>query len=169
MKKCILMLFGLGLFWVGNAQSLSPAVISSQGSISKGNSIQLEWTIGEMATQTIRSPGGLVTEGFHQPLLEVEIQEGDKNLSPLADDFNISIAPNPVKALLAVDIQTGENQQIYFELLDPAGRRLQLLKAGIPVEGHQIDMSNYPSGMYYLRFTTQEGELIQTFKVSKVE
>ena len=106
MKRIFLVLLSFSLSYAGIAQSLSPSVISSQGEVSEGNSVSLEWTLGEVAIQTIRSPGNVFTEGFHQPLLEVSevVEEQVKELLVL-EGYDITVAPNPVRSLLELKIK----------------------------------------------------------------
>ncbi|HSU51599.1 MAG TPA: hypothetical protein VLJ41_13435 [Segetibacter sp.] len=55
-------------FYQQNEQS----VIATAGDISKAGDISLEWTLGERAIESVSTSSSLYTQGFHQPLLEVQ-------------------------------------------------------------------------------------------------
>lgn len=174
-KKLLLPMIGLGLAYMGVAQSLSPSVISSSGAVSQGEHIQLEWTLGEPAVQSLRTSDGLITEGFHQPILNVEALEVPENPPDFAMDsvvegeLKITIAPNPVQALLSIQIESDMDQQGIIFLSDLSGKKLQQTDANLLNERLEWDFSPFPSGMYLLSFYTKKGELLKTFKVTKVK
>lgn len=174
-KKIFLSVIGLGLACLGMAQSISQSVISSSGTVSQGEHIQLEWTLGEPAIQSIRTSNGLITEGFHQPMLRVEALDEPVNPPDMAfnpttiEGLQITIAPNPVQSLLSIQIESDVDQQGVIYLSDLAGQRLQQLEASFFDESLEWDFSRFPSGMYLLSFYTNAGELLRTFKVTKVQ
>jgi hypothetical protein len=169
-KKLILPLIGLGMVYLCNAQSLSPSVISSSGTVNQNDKIQLEWTLGEIAIESHQTTNGLLTEGFHQPILRIEEMEPSgssrEEISTISD-LDISIRPNPVNALLTVDIKSGLDQNGTITLTDLAGQRLQKLETSLFAQQLEWDFSPFPSGMYFLYFHTKEGKLLKTFKVIK--
>lgn len=67
-----------------------------------------------------------------------------------AEDFNVTIYPNPTKSTLTVKVSGGEaNKKMILKLLSPQGTQLQVIDASL--ETTQINMSKYPSGWYILR------------------
>ena len=61
-----------------NAQTLSPFVISSTGSSSTSN--ELSWTVGETFTETFTSGNNILTQGFQQPELQLNMGTVPTNL-----------------------------------------------------------------------------------------
>lgn len=161
-EKLLLLLFCFCGCIYGIAQSLSPSVLASQGAISQGDNFSLEWTLGELAVATIRTPDGMLTEGFHQPVLKVE------ELTSLTEGYQITLAPNPVKSILSVDIRSETEAEVTMQLLNLNGQPLQIHRANFPFETTELDLSNYPSGLYFLRFSEKDGKLLKTFKITKV-
>lgn len=51
----------------GNAQSLQPTVISSQGGFYSSATANVAWTLGEVISETYSTPYNILTQGFHQP------------------------------------------------------------------------------------------------------
>lgn len=172
-KKLFLTVIGLGLMYLGTTQSLSPSVISSSGTVSQGQDIQLEWTLGEPAVQSLRTTRGLITEGFHQPMLKVEALQLPEHsqgtaISPaIRESLEITIAPNPVQSLLSITIRSDLDQQGTIYLSDLTGRQLQRLDTSLYDQTMEWDFSQYPSGLYLLSFYTKDGTRLKTFKVTK--
>ena len=66
MKKLNLI---LGLFFVFTAlysQEISNQLVSPGGQTSKTSLINFDWSLGQIASTTINTSGGLITQGFQQ-------------------------------------------------------------------------------------------------------
>ncbi len=138
-------------------------VIASQGASERTERIRLDWTLGEAAVATLYTPSGLITEGFQQPVLRVEAV---MPLAPAAVTHDIRVAPNPTSSRLAVQIPGTIKQELVWELFDLHGKSLQRRILPEPSDS-EIDMSSYPDGMYLLRFSSRQGQLLQTFRIVK--
>ena len=115
---------------------------------------------------------GMLTEGFHQPILVVQAVDADERIpsdihSPL--ELEIAVMPNPVKSILTVNIQSDEDELVLATLLDVTGKSITSLVIDPVISSAQIDVRSLPVGLYLLRFTDEEGRLIETFKVSKAQ
>jgi uncharacterized protein YidB (DUF937 family) len=72
MKKVLALL--LGSIALGSiSQTLSPIVVSSAGGYSTGTTVNLSWTLGELATETLINGTLILTQGFQQPVEGVTI------------------------------------------------------------------------------------------------
>lgn len=78
-----------------SAQSLSPVVIGSAGGFKQLDNINISYTVGECITTTIRNTTGepILTQGFHQPLKTIIIDETDSihiytGITPNSDGLN---------------------------------------------------------------------------------
>ena len=170
-QKFVMVLIGL-LAGLGiHAQSLSPSVIAAGGQVSKGQTIQLEWTVGEAAVQSLVSPEGLITEGFHQPTLLVE----EVVISPpkvagkvTSEQLDITVAPNPVKSTLYFTLTSSLEGTAIVQVVDLWGKTLRQIETSLSFEQGEIDLSNFPAGMYMLYVRKKNGEFIKTFKITKV-
>ena len=165
MKKILFMLSCMGLFTCLSAQQLSRSVISPGGTSSKGATITLDWTLGDLAVRSLLTTEGLWTEGFHQPMLSVE-EIFDEPV--FYDQVHIQVAPNPVRSFLSVKINSDLKGKAIIDLWDLQGKHLQRVKANLSHEDMEWDMTLFPSAMYTLSFRTEKGELIRTFKVRKI-
>lgn len=149
-----------------SAQTLSPYVISSSGGNSETVPISLDWTLGELAVQTIRTKGGILTEGFHQPHLKVEKVQDFQALND--QGYEIQIAPNPVHYQLGLYIKTELETSLQLRILSLNGVQLHQQKVNYPFENVQLNFEQYPSGMYLLQVFGDSNQLIQNFKVNKI-
>lgn len=70
MKYIILLFFLVGIFWQNTAQStITPEIIATTGNSARTNTLQLDWTVGELAVTPVQNAAIQVTQGFHQPRL----------------------------------------------------------------------------------------------------
>lgn len=73
-----------------DAQSLSPTVVASQGGYFSTPTVSIEWTLGEVMSETFDAQNHFLTQGFHQPnILQPEvIYEFFNGFSPNGDGVN---------------------------------------------------------------------------------
>ncbi|MES2701451.1 MAG: gliding motility-associated C-terminal domain-containing protein [Bacteroidota bacterium] len=67
MKKLFLLLTALTALNYCEAQSLARTVIGSQGDYFWSPTVSVEWTIGEVMSETYTATNYFLTQGFHQP------------------------------------------------------------------------------------------------------
>ena len=121
--------------------------------------ISLDWTLGETAVSRWNTPGGFTTEGFHQPILEV-------SLLPEYSSPKVSIAPNPVQSTLNVLVSDAKQKVLFGQLVDIQGRVL-VQRTNLSSGNTEFNLSNLPSGIYFLKVSQQNGKPIEVFKVVK--
>jgi hypothetical protein len=119
----------------------------------------LDWTLGETAVSRWNTTGGFTTEGFHQPILEV-------SLLPEYSSPKVSIAPNPVQSTLNVLVSDAKQKALFAQLVDIQGRVL-VQRTNLSQGNTEFNLSNLPSGTYFLKVSQQNGKPIEVFKVVK--
>ena len=155
------------------SQKLSPEVISSAGNISKSSSVSLEWTLGETVVESSKSDGKHYTQGFHQAYLKVTTVLPANNTS-LSSDYNMTVFPNPVEAILEIKISTenlpqDEIGKVDLFLFNLIGQQLLVQKTNEKSgESTFVDMTTFPSGTYFLKAQKENGVLLKSFKITKV-
>ena len=96
-----------------------------------------------------------------EPKLEGKSTEIENEDEYLINDYEreIQVYPNPVRDELFVDIQRGDDKENYrLMLFDSAGKMLKENRR--QGNGNEpIDMSLFPSGVYFLIINTQEGKV----------
>ena len=144
--------------------TLERQVLASQGASEQTERFRLDWTLGEPAVATLTTPSGLWTEGFQQPVLRVEA------VLPMTTTpttvYDIRVAPNPTDSRLSVQFPGNLEGELILELLDLNGKSLQRRSLPAPSD-QEIDLGAWPDGMYLLRFSSRQGQLIQTFRILK--
>jgi len=166
MKKLLFQLIcGLFVNVIAHSQQVSPSLVTAAGGISKVQGISLEWTLGEIAIETVSTYDRLYTQGFHQPVLLVRnFFLGDVNRY---SDYKIMIAPNPVQSTLRITYSVPEAKELTVVLSDFTGKQLNVQRAVSEKGMLSIDMSGMIAGFYLLSVQSKDGTIIQSFKVIK--
>ncbi len=76
-----------------------------------------------------------------------------------AFERGVRLGPNPTIGPVALSYNSGLGQIISFEVYDLKGTLV--LDGTLQGSGHQMDISNYASGVYTFEFTTADGQTIQ--------
>src|SRR5688500_14491360 len=72
-KKIGLTLICAGLIFVSDAQSLSPSVYATMFGYYSNGAGSLSFTVGQPAAATLQSGGYILSQGFQQPELNVQL------------------------------------------------------------------------------------------------
>lgn len=149
-----------------NAQVLTHSVVSSGGGVSRGATVYLEWTLGEMAVESLFAGANWFTQGFHQPLLRI------KEYSPAPSPTNpaawlVKVSPNPVQTSLQVQFVKTPDPGSVISLMDLQGRRLLSRSVGSDAGTLYIDFQPYASGIYLLELLNGNGQVKQVYRVFK--
>lgn len=167
MRKLIFTV-GLGIaILTANAQTTSPELVSSAGDSFNNTSYQLDWSIGELSTETYAGSQNTLTQGFHQGTYI--ITSIDEN--PLLE-FTITAFPNPTSNFISLKVNastmlsTGSSkvESLQFAVTDLSGKISQTGK--ILNETEQINFSNYAVGTYIVTIS-QNNQLVKTVKIIK--
>lgn len=156
------------LLSINYSLSFGQSIIAADGGQGGTGKVRIEWTLGEFAIETLQTPNGLLTQGFHQPGLQVvRIPSPDIGLALATPaSLKVHLAPNPVQDLLNIKIDHDKDMPIQLRLLDANGRILLQQKTLTPNQ-IELNLSKYASGLYFLQFHQQEGQPIETYKISK--
>lgn len=175
MKKKIifsLLLFGSGAMpallygqTVQNVASMSRTVDGMTNSCS----------IGEMALISTQAQATCtITQGFLQPqwilVQDPKQEEGFHELDKFST--KIKLFPNPTEAILHIETDVAQSNELYIRLYDVTGRLLQTKQKtqGLGINNHQLDMGAYANGTYQLLLVQkneQGQEQKQTFNIQK--
>ena len=123
------------------AQSLTPEVVASAGESFSNNTLNLDWTLGELMTESYA--GTIVlTQGFHQPKLNATAIE---DFTP---DFGaVKVYPNPTSG--SIFIEREKSGSLELTLLDMKGSII-MQKTVLSAFGN-LNLSHLPKGIYILR------------------
>lgn len=151
----------------GISQSISNSVIASAGGSAKSDQISLDWTMGEIAVETAWTRPGLLTQGFHQPLLVLPATFIELPPRPQLQGLTIKVNPNPVQAVLHVSLQSLNDKKVNVALSDANGKVLFATSARTQSSYILIDMQQYTSGFYFLCITSPVNNIVYTYKIVK--
>jgi hypothetical protein len=151
----------------GISQSISNSIIAAGGGTAKSDQISLDWTMGEIAVETAPTSGGLLTQGFHQPLLVLPATFIELPPRPQMQGLTIKVNPNPVQAVLHVSLQSLTDKKVNIGLSDANGRVLLMTSASSQSSYISIDMQKYSSGFYFLHITSAQNNIVYTYKIVK--
>ncbi|MBF9141301.1 T9SS type A sorting domain-containing protein [Hymenobacter properus] len=167
MKKSFLLIMPVvGMSYGATAQKLSPELISSAGGSSGGAGVLIDWSLGEVAVETVAAPATLYTQGFHQPSLQVTaLTKEPGNTSALL----FSAAPNPVESLLTVFMPADLQEAVQLSLSDASGKVLLTQSPQLHQLEQQLNLVDFAAGVYFLHVRGKRGNALQTFKIIKAQ
>ena len=165
-KNILLFMLALCISIHASSQRLSQTVIATEGGSSTTGRITLEWTLGELAVESLTSGNRLYTQGFHQP---ISVKILYRQPAPLLQepDFEIIVAPNPVQSLLMINSVSTRSQSFRFTLTDITGKKLWSRSNVAASSSSRIDMKGIISGLYILNVHAASGQLLRTYKIIK--
>jgi len=143
------------------SQSIDKNTFASSGESYSTNTHRLDFTIGEAVIQTYTSANNIITSGFHQPILTVEVINGISNLQ-----IDVSIYPNPTSSF--INLNLGDNESLdgfIIGLFDFQGRQLQRLELN-NTNSHKINLAQYREGIYIL--TISKNDRVTSYKINKI-
>ena len=164
MRKILLILSGILFCFTGISQSVAPEVYATSGGHYTGTNAQLSWTIGEPVIETVSNTNNIITQGFHQTNYDITSIKENPDLG-----YDISIFPNPVSNTLQISISGNvNNSNLKIELMDVTGKILINEKIAGTIITHQLNMREYAPGSYFLRITNEKEQLINSYKIQKL-
>lgn len=164
MARKLLLLLGAMWMYNANAQRLGPEIVSSAGATYQGASMQIDWTLGELAVTTLQNPTQQVTQGFHQPVYSVtSIHE------LTVEAGQIKVYPNPTSGQLGISLAFDRSREIQMKLFDLHGRLIWAKEDQGEQISESILLSQLSSGPYFLHFFIGDNEFFQTIKIQKLD
>ncbi len=123
---------------------MAQEVVSSGGESYTNSSGQIDYTIGETIIETISDSANQLTQGFHQPVIQVT-EIGDQS-----SDIGMIVYPNPTNGSLTIQMNELPNGLKYL-LFDATGKLV--MSDQVRQSRSTIDMNVFASGQYVLKFS----------------
>jgi hypothetical protein len=160
----ILLVFSSQIFLIGQEIQLTPEILSPAGNYYNNGTINISWTIGEIAVSTLAGDNLILTQGFQQPIVAIGTSINKENFDRL-----IKVYPNPVQNHLNVFFPFDNLGNLTICVSDITGRRLMLNKIHTIKTGTilNIDFSQYKPGIYLLMIYSEDKEVNRFYKVRK--
>jgi len=128
----------------------------------KNSSYQLDWSIGELQTETYRTSGQSLTQGFHQGnYIITEIEQSNQ--------FEAIVYPNPTIdfVILKIDVSATYNKgNLQYRITDISGKILQNEKIRGNIQ--QINFSGFAIGTYFITIQLNN-QFVKSFKIIKTK
>ena len=103
MKKLLLILLCFPM--IGFGQVTTPSVVSSSGDSYSNGNIIMDYTLGEIVIETFSNNANILTQGFHQGVLNV-------TTAVINLDIKTKIYPNPTTNLLIIELEKNVNAEL---------------------------------------------------------
>jgi hypothetical protein len=158
MKNAIKILFITSSLYATSLKAQE--VISSCGESVVSSNIQVDFTIGEVVTETYQTSTVALTQGFHQTFMSsVDVKELTDPLSS-----KIYVYPNPVRDRFTVEVKTEQSVGLSYEIVNMNGSRLQIgnlssNRTEIPFKAKGKDT--------YILYVKTNGQVVKTIKLIK--
>lgn len=135
-------------------------VASGGGTASASGTLDLSYTVGDVATMTFENAEVVVCLGF---------QQSDENITSVSFPdlaFDLSVFPNP--ATDYVSISAPSNETFTVQLIDVSGKILQTQLLFLSETPTGLSLTDLPAGLYVLRFSN-ENHTPFSFKLQKTK
>ncbi len=149
----LLLMFIISVPEKSNAQQITPAVVSSGGQTFTGNGLSLDFTIGEIMTESLSTTGLLLTQGFLQgPDRNTGIEEN------LIKEKDIVVYPNPAQNGIYLVFNNQESKQVGTEIKDLQGR--VLLRSESCSNPMYLNLEKLAPGFYTVSIRFENDQII---------
>jgi hypothetical protein len=151
----LLLLFPLSVI----AQEVKPEVIAASGDTYKTASNQISWTLGEVVVETYSAGASILTQGFQQPGIMVEVGYTDAVIQ-----LSMNVYPVPATSYVNVEFQE-ILENLSVELYNMKGMRVHAQ----PVNSRrlQIDLNALPAAEYILKIISADNKMIKSYTLVK--
>lgn len=148
------------------AQTLERSVIGSAGQDQKNSSLNVSFTVGEVAITTSKKSSLIITQGFQQSIEEKDGNDTTSISENLANSLDISLFPNPTQEW--VNVKSESEQELQLTVIDGLGKIVYSKKLSVKKSiENKIEVSNWAVGQYYFNFNEIESNKTSSFKVLK--
>lgn len=144
--------FGVFSFAQSNTVTSGGNITNASGSVS--------YTIGQIDYTSQTGSSGDINQGVQQPYEIFALNSVDE----LSSEISLTVGPNPTMDKLILTSDQAKNEDLFYSLFDNNGK--EVIGSSKLLNSVEIDLTNYPVGMYQLEVRTNESS-IQSFKIIK--
>lgn len=150
---------------------LDLAVAGNAGGTLTSSSFSIDFTVGEFLTDLYSGSNTQLTQGFHQAgISQISTDQGivsgvnDVEIS----DNELSVYPNPCVDRVNVGYDFDSKTEMKVDIYNITGRILLNYSDTFEQGTSQIDLSPYPQGTYFIRFSDFPNNKFKVFKIVKL-
>jgi hypothetical protein len=155
MRKLLLLL--LCLPFIGFGQVTTPSVISSSGNSYSNGGVNMDYTLGEIVVETHTNSTTILTQGFHQGVLEVHT--GVVNI-----EIKTKVYPNPTTNFIIIELEKNVNADI---LVYDINGKIVIKDKLNDEQQKQLDFSFLNQGNYLLHINIADKKSVYQINKSK--
>lgn len=159
-------LLSLGVAGLVHAQSIDQQVIASSGREVKQGSIQLTFTVGEVAVADSKTDTLYLTQGYQQAFLH---ESSPIRVNDLI--FDLVVFPNPFSDVVTLR-SSGPTpaEPIRLTWTDISGRvMLEQVVQLLSGTDQQLDLRSLPAGSYQVTMSTKGQPYLATFQLIHIQ
>ena len=150
----------LFLWLLGSGLVRAQESVNASGGDAVGGGGSVAYSIGQVFYTNPTVSSGNLSEGVQQAfeIFSVGLNESGLNLS-------MTIFPNPTSSNLTLQINDLNEDKLFYQVSDLQGR---LMDVGQLITTHtQINVTSFPSGIYFVHVLNHVNRKVQTFKIIK--
>jgi|GEM_PF-3575882 len=152
-----------------SSQILGTEVIASTGLSASGQSICVDWTVGEPVTESIIGLQEIFTQGFQQPDGELSCHVGLAAQPASGSDADpLLVFPNPTKGVIQVSLEFSQDQPSSITVHNVRGQLVYSKHYPPGPVKDRISLENVAAGDYYLQAFFEDGSLVGTKRIRKI-
>jgi hypothetical protein len=158
------------------AQSVTSEIIAPNGGVDQARGITISWTLGEPTISYFTGRNQMYTEGFHQPVLQLQwispqevSPDVTKEMMAQIEEGSIQVYPNPTTAQLYMHLNLKETAGMKWMILHPDGQIL--LRGNITNDERkvEIDVSDFAAGAYTLQVLSGKDQPVAFYRITKIQ
>jgi hypothetical protein len=163
MKIFVFLIFALLICGFAHSQKLELKILSNGGGLLSNASVKMTYTIGEPVTGKILNGANILSQGFQQTwkITHTSLQELP------AEHLKIKAFPNPTQDIINLSWEADHSEAMMIDLIDLNGKTLFRQTIGNTTNEKQINLADYPEGIYILKINAISGKQLGIFKILK--
>jgi hypothetical protein len=145
------------------AQSIDRWVIGANGTSGTAGAYALDFTVGEVAVETVEQGTLTLNQGFHQTKLE-----GAVGIEPTGITVDYTLYPNPTSGQVILDLNSEEEVNLLIELVDALGKSTSLKPRAVDFHGNttvQFDLTRLAAGHYFVVISDLNSNDLKSLRV----
>ena len=147
-----------------HSQSLAPQSVNSAGVKMTQSNGSIKFTVGELRVlSTADSDGNSLGEGFTSAAVSSTTITAIK--TPLKDELNVSIYPNPTSDLVYVEIIDTKLDWIYIDIIDQSGKLISSERYSGISNKIGINTTELSNGIYTLNLTNKDKQTLSIYNL----
>jgi hypothetical protein len=140
-----------------------PYLLSSAGQSYTNGELALDWSLGEIAVETISNYNFILSQGFHQPTFYLTSSSIPQN-----PEVVFNVYPNPTNDIINIDIKLKSPERAILTLATINGGFIESRTITDMDFSENFSLDQLPAGIYILKILIPSSMSNQVFKIQKI-